>query len=366
MSGESILVVEDNGIIALEIGEMLEKHGYRLSGTTAYGEDAVQTAEKNPPDLICMDIELQGEIDGIETARMIHEHADIPVIYLSSYADKKHVSRAKETTPYNYIIKPFNEEDLLLSVDLALHRDAIDQQIKETIIERERAEKALLQANKQLNLLSSITRHDITNKLAVLQGYLTLLEKSRLDPPFDEYFQKAKTSANQIISMIQFTKEYESIGIKAPVWQDCRKLVVTAIKKSTFKNILVINNIPAGTEVFADALVEKVFYNLIENAFRYGGGKMTQIQFFTSGTDKGLIIVCEDNGNGISKEDKKHLFERGYGKNSGLGLFLSREILSISGISITETSEPGNGARFEIVVPKGMYRFTDASCLECE
>jgi len=356
MSGESILIVEDNGIIALEIGELLEKHGYRLSGTTAYGEEAVLKAEENPPDLIFMDIELQGNIDGIETARKIHERADIPVIYLSAYADSKHVSRAKETEPYNYIVKPFSERDLLLSVDLALHRHRIDKQLKEAISEKNRAEKALLQANNQLNLLSSITRHDITNQLAVLQGYLALLEKNTLDPPFDEYFQRAQTSANQITAMIQFTREYESIGIKAPIWHDCRELVVTAIKKSTLGNVLVVNDLPAGTEIFADALVEKVFYNLIDNALRYGGSRLTHILFFSVETDAGLVIICEDDGIGISQEDKKRLFERGYGKNTGLGLFLSREILSITGISLNESSEPGNGARFEIIAPKTGYR----------
>jgi signal transduction histidine kinase len=121
---------------------------------------------------------------------------------------------------------------------------------------------------------------------------------------------------------------------------------------------MVINDLPAGTEVFSDPLVEKVFYNLIDNALRYGG-KMTKIRFFSHETDVGLILVCEDDGDGVSREDKKRLFERGFGKNTGLGLFLSREILSITKISIAETSEPGNGARFEMVVPKGTYRLAD-------
>jgi len=73
---------------------------------------------------------------------------------------------------------------------------------------------------------------------------------------------------------------------------------------------------------------------------------------------RGLTILCEDDGVGISAGDKKKLFTRGFGKNTGLGLFLSREIFAITGITITENGEPGKGARFEITVPKGMYRFT--------
>jgi CheY-like chemotaxis protein len=109
MTGESILIVEDEGIIALQLTELLENHGYRIAGSVASGEDAVSVAKKDPPDLICMDIELMGKIDGIEAARQIHQHADIPVIYLTAYSDSQRVARAKETAPYSYIVKPFNE-----------------------------------------------------------------------------------------------------------------------------------------------------------------------------------------------------------------------------------------------------------------
>jgi PAS domain S-box-containing protein len=228
------------------------------------------------------------------------------------------------------------------------------------ITERKRMEEALHQANRKLNLLSSITRHDINNQLTMLLGYLAMLEKKRADPAFNEYFQKAKTTVERISANIGFTREYQSIGITAPVWQDCRTLIDTAAKKVSPGKINVINDLPAGTEIFSDPLIEKVFYNLIDNALHYGGEKMTKIRFFSYETDTGLNLVCEDDGSGIDKEDKKHLFERGAGKNTGLGLFLSHEILSITGITIWEMGVPGEGARFEIIVPKGVYRVTNA------
>lgn len=114
----------------------------------------------------------------------------------------------------------------------------------------------------------------------------------------------------------------------------------------------------ADTDVFADLLFEKVFYNLIDNVLRYGGDQMTVIRISSQLSEGYLTLVCEDNGTGIAVDDKKRLFTQGFGKHTGLGLFLSREILSITGITITETSEPGKGARFEITVPKGAYRFT--------
>src|SRR5512145_230298 len=122
MSGESILVVEDDGIVALRIRDLLEKSNYRVAGTAAYGEDAVSMAEKDPPDLVCMDIELMGKIDGIEAARRIHEHADIPIIYLTGYSDSVRLARAKETSPYCYLVKPYNEQELLAAIEMALYR----------------------------------------------------------------------------------------------------------------------------------------------------------------------------------------------------------------------------------------------------
>jgi PAS domain S-box-containing protein len=227
------------------------------------------------------------------------------------------------------------------------------------ITECKRAEDALNQANRKLNLLSSITRHDITNQLTTLQGYLAILEMNRNDPNFKEYLQKAKTTAERISASIKFTKECESIGVNAPVWQDCRTLIETAAKQVSLANIRLRNDIPAGTEVFADPLVQKVFYNLIDNAIRYGGPKMTMNRISSHESDKGLIISVEDDGMGISADDKKRLFERGFGHNTGLGLFLSSEILSITGITIHETGEPSKGARFEMTIPKGAYRFSN-------
>ena len=205
------------------------------------------------------------------------------------------------------------------------------------------------------SLLSSITRHDINNQLTVQMGYLSMLEKKQLDPTLTEYFQKVSNAAKRISAMIAFTKEYESIGVNAPVWQDCYTIVDTAAKQTPLGKITVKNNITSGTEVLADPLIIKVFFNLMDNAVRYGG-KITEIRFFGQESGDEHIIICEDDGEGISADEKEKIFEKGFGKNTGLGLFLSREILSITGITIRETGSPGKGARFEITFPKSMWR----------
>jgi len=218
------------------------------------------------------------------------------------------------------------------------------------------AEKALTTANKKLNLLTSITRHDILNQLTVVQGYLYLLEEMKDDPDAQfESIRKAEIASASIARLISFTRDYQQIGVKAPVWIKLMEIIDKGVIDTTLDGVLVENNVPADVLLFADPLFEKVFYNLIDNAVRHGG-KVTTVRFSLEERAGDLIILCEDDGVGIPLAEKEKIFERGLGKNTGFGLFLTREILSITGITITETGEPGKGARFEIVVPKGAYR----------
>jgi PAS domain S-box-containing protein len=224
------------------------------------------------------------------------------------------------------------------------------------ITDRKLIEDALRISNKKLNLLSSITRHDLNNQLTVLMGYISILEDELTNPTYIGYLLKVSSAAKRISAMIRFTKEYEEVGVKAPAWQDCRTLIETAAKSAPLGQVAVKNDIPAGAEVFADPLFVKVCYNLMDNAVRYGG-KITTIRFTAEERDGDHLIVCEDDGEGVVAEEKEQIFERGFGKNTGMGLFLSGEILSITGITIRETGEPGKGARFEMTVPKGAFRF---------
>ena len=223
------------------------------------------------------------------------------------------------------------------------------------ITDRKVAEESLREANRKLALLSSITRHDINNQLVVLQGYLALLETTQPDISSSTYLQNVLVAANRISAMIRFTKEYEDIGVHAPAWYNCRTLVDTAAKDVPLGKVVLNNGFPAGAELFADPLVVKVFYNLIDNAVRYGG-KIETLWFSAKKVGDGQVLVCEDDGVGVAAFEKEVIFERGFGRNTGMGLFLSREILAITGITINETGEPGKGARFEITVPKGTCR----------
>ncbi|MDP2796335.1 MAG: hybrid sensor histidine kinase/response regulator [Methanoregula sp.] len=230
-----------------------------------------------------------------------------------------------------------------------------NQALEQENTERRQVEKALAEANKKLNLLSGITRHDINNQLLILNGFVELLHGEIPDPSLEHYFSRITKASSQITAMIRFTKDYENIGIRAPAWQDLQTLVNSA-EKGVIPGLLTIkNDLPAGAEVFADPLIVKIFFNLIDNALRHGG-KITTIRFSYQARNGDQIIVCEDDGDGVITEEKEKIFEWEFGKNTGFGLAISREVLDITGITIRETGEPGKGARFEIVVPRGKFR----------
>ena len=229
----------------------------------------------------------------------------------------------------------------------------------EDITHEKQAQEASALANKKLHLLSSITRHDILNQLTALKGYLELSRRAVHDPAkLSDFIKKEIKAAETIEEQISFTRDYQNMGVNAPIWQNVNASISRAVAALPMRDVRLELDC-TGYEVLADQLLEKVFYNLIDNAIRHGGEKLSTIRFLCHESDRGMIIVCEDDGVGISRNEKEHLFERGFGKHTGLGLNLAREILSITGITIAETGEDGKGVRFEILVPKGKYRIAN-------
>jgi PAS domain S-box-containing protein len=216
-------------------------------------------------------------------------------------------------------------------------------QVKETLTE----------VNRKLHLLSSITRHDILNKVSVLMGTIELAKTKSRDPNMAAFIRKLEAATMAIREQIEFTRVYQDLGSHEPRWHKLEKII------SHLQMPLSIGlsaDLPR-VEVFADPILEKVFYNLLENAVRHGQ-KVTAITVSTREVPEGLVIRWEDDGIGIPVPEKEKIFQRDYGKHTGLGLFLAREICSVTGITLTETGDPGRGARFELFVPAGSYRST--------
>ncbi len=131
MKQKRIMIVEDEGITAIGIQRSIHDMGYAVTSVEVSGADAVKKASEARPDLVLMDIALSGEMDGIEAADIIQKTLHIPVIYLSAYSDRHIMDRIKSTRPFGYIVKPFNEHELRMAIDIALFKDTMERQLQE-------------------------------------------------------------------------------------------------------------------------------------------------------------------------------------------------------------------------------------------
>ena len=224
------------------------------------------------------------------------------------------------------------------------------------VTDKIQAEDACQRANKKLNFFNAITRHEILNQLTVLKGNLELTLEKAPDAATRETLEKELAASEAIQARILFTRDYQDIGLQPPEWQD----VGTAIHRGCAglrPGEVVVEEDIRGVEIFADRLLERVFFHLVDNAIRYGE-KITRIRFSCTESFEELLITCEDDGVGIPPGAKEKIFNHLFFRNVGLDMYLSREILSLTGITIRETGTFGEGARFEIRVPWGAYRFT--------
>ncbi|MCA1917496.1 PAS domain-containing sensor histidine kinase [Methanospirillum hungatei] len=222
------------------------------------------------------------------------------------------------------------------------------------ITERIQREKAIQLANKKLNILSSISRHDIANTLTEIFLTLELAQDTIEDTASQELIHDTLDGLRIIRRQIEFSRYYQDIGVHAPEWFDLETIITLVVREMALSDITV--TIETGkVMVYSDPLIQKVFFNLIDNSLRHGK-QVTKISFTLIHEGSDLIIVYSDDGAGISYDEKEKIFERGFGKNTGMGLFLIRDILAITGLSIRECGTPGKGARFEITVPKGAWQ----------
>lgn len=234
--------------------------------------------------------------------------------------------------------------------DLEIRVNERTAELKAALSEQQQTADALHHANSKLKLLSSITRHDILNKTMTLRAYLELLQDMKTTPDEAQYLTEINKAASAIERHIEFTREYEQLGVRDPVW-----FSLLDLSGESLADDIQIKNACESVEIFADPMLEKVFSNLLDNTLRHSE-KATEVRIHCTQIDSHLLIIWEDNGVGVPDSEKERIFEQGFGKNTGYGLFLIREILGITGLTIHETGVYGEGARFEIVVPEGRFR----------
>jgi PAS domain S-box-containing protein len=219
---------------------------------------------------------------------------------------------------------------------------------------RRQIETARIFARKNLNIFSSMTRHDILNQLMVVSGSLELASYGLQDPDLLQHLNRAQTAAKNIQRQTTFSREYENLGATDPVWQS----VSAVIHRAFFElqtDVITLSQPEDAIDVFADPSLEKVFFHVFSYSYKYGE-KVTRIEVSYQYTTTGLILTIVDNGIGILPEDKARLFARSGGNEKTLGLFLAQKILEITGLTIRECGEYQKGSRFEIIIPANGFR----------
>ncbi|MFA6333318.1 MAG: PAS domain S-box protein, partial [Methanoregula sp.] len=222
--------------------------------------------------------------------------------------------------------------------------------------ERIRLDSALKEANKKLNIYSSIARHDIQNKITILLAYLGRTKKAVTDPRLLDYLNHQEQAAKAIRTEINLTREFKDMGIHPPEWQNIPALVAGVLNRKEHEAARISTDLP-DVDIFADGQLDHVFDRLIDRS-QERGRENAEIRISHHFRDSALFIVLEDKGPGYSPEEKVQLFEVQNDGSGDHGLLIAREILSLTGIDLTENGVPEDGARFEIRVPETYYRFT--------
>jgi len=224
------------------------------------------------------------------------------------------------------------------------------------ITERKRAEELLVRVNRKLSTLHDLTRMDLSNQVFVVKGFLELMKPqvTGQDALLGD-IQRIEQGLRIINEIIEFTRDYQDLGKKPPKWQNVHLALLYGVSHVTLGEIH--HDIRTEKlEIFADPLLEKAFQGLFENSVVHGG-HVSLIRVSYTISPEGVIIIYEDDGTGIPQERKEEIFLRGDGTHSRIrGLFFVREILDLTGITIRETGDPGKGVRFEILVPKRIFR----------
>jgi len=233
------------------------------------------------------------------------------------------------------------------------------QAIIQDISERKKAESALQKVTRKLALLNAITFNEIRNAVFALNGCLTL-DRDGLDLKTLQKFQTMEQiQLKKIEKSLAFSKSYQDLGANPPRWQNVKQSFLLGISHMDFSRIN--RSVQLDTlEIFADPLLEQVFFSLADNVLNHAKSA-TEVTIGYKEQENGLLIFFEDNGPGIPASRKEKIFETGIGGSQSMALFLAREILSISGITIRETGVEGKGARFELCVPPGAFRFVHPS-----
>jgi signal transduction histidine kinase len=358
----NILIVEDELLIAKNLSHKLESLGYQIVGIVSSGADAIQRAGEMEPDLILMDIVIKGDIDGIETAVIINQKFDIPIIYTTAYADDETLQRAENTGSYGYLLKPFKQRELHATIKIALskYQEAVKMQ-----------KLIALAAAKSENRdrFFSMAYHDLNTPLTTIQLSAEMLEDSELQRgsgTLNKNVARIKKAVSNMSGLLEdilmlSKAEYGKVCLNLnPInaTDFCTSILEELQPIVTDKHLITFRTHTDPVHAYLDAkLLHHLLTNLLSNALKYSpnGGN---ISLELSCENQQIIFCVRDEGIGITAEDREKLFqqfERGANvgkiKGSGLGLCIVKQIVDLHGGTISVESAIGKGSTFIVTLP---------------
>jgi signal transduction histidine kinase len=365
-SRTKILVVEDEPIIALDIKQRLTVMGYEVMAIADSSETALQAVNRFPLDLVLMDIRLRGSVSGIEIASQIWSKFNLPVVFVTAHADHVTLSQAKATQPFGYVVKPFENEDLVTAIETALSR-----------FQAEMTAQRALQKEKDLNRLKSqfvsIVSHEFRTPLTIILVSLDLLEEfgeELLLEKRQKYFKRARTSIElmeKLLEEVLVIGEADNGNLQchlAPVnlSKFCLNLVEELQTADGEEHLIMFSQaeemecLPVLIEV-DEKLLRLILTNLISNANKFSPFG-SQVWIHLSYRSDHLVFQVQDQGIGIPESDQAQLFDTFYrGSNvndvqgTGLGLSIVKRCIDVYGGSIEVESAIGLGTKFTVSLP---------------
>lgn len=364
MAGSRIVVVEDEQIVSKDIQVRLKKFGYEIAGAAASGEDAIELVGDTRPDLVMMDVMLKGHMLGTEAADIIRKKYDVPVIYLTAYADESTLNQAKITEPYGYVLKPFDERELKTTIEMALYKHRAEK-------EKQKLKEQLFQSQKleAIGHLTTGVAHNFNNALNVVMGNLELIRMQTGDDiaPFLKRAQDASDTAARIVDgLLAFCRERQ---MKKEVF-DVRGAINAAADmcQQLLKGEIALDIQVPRTALWVDGddnHIQQVILNLCLNA-RDACDELPDStrnplitlhlgQVTRDGQSYACVTVA-DNGAGMSEEVQQSMFEpffttKPVDRGTGLGLATAYGIVQDHAGWIDCLSEVNVGTTFEVYLP---------------
>lgn len=363
MSTASVLIVEDESIIALDIQTSLQSAGYHVVSIAATAEEALNDTAHFQPDLVLMDIRLDGEIDGVEAANQIRQKWQVPVVFLTAHADDNTLTRAKQAQPFGYILKPFDDRELITTIEIALSRHKAEAAIR-----------AALEKQKEINELKSrfvsVVSHEFRNPLntilfstELLQRYGTQLTEQKKGLCFDR-IQGSVERMHQLLSDVLTVGATEAGKLQfspqpLDLVQFCQDLVdeLNLVGKEPIRFSYCIADQADSRPDLDERLLRHILTNLLANAVKYSPTE-EQVDFKVSLNDRTALFWIQDRGIGIPKLDQANLFEAFHRASNvkaipgtGLGLSIVKQCVDLHGGTITVESEENQGTLFIVTLP---------------